>query len=212
MDRETLPWDQAGTDGHGDTVRALLHDLRGPVAAIRNLANSPAGQTDRGLQAIIAHAGWLGCLIENALSEGAHDDVRVVDVGSSVERAVTMARHRGGAAVGIATGPPTRAWARPVALGRALDCILDNATRAAGPDGQVVVRTGVDVRTGEVSVVIADDGPGLGRIASGTALGLTTTRAMVAACGGAFELAAGCDGGAVATIHLELAAEERVAG
>lgn len=182
------------------------------MAAIRNLANSPVGQTDRGLRAIAAHAEWLACLVENVLSEGAHDDVVVTDVRSSVDRAVALARHRGGASVGIASGPQVRAWARPVALGRALDCILDNATRAAGPDGGVMVRTGVDPGAGEVSVVIVDDGPGLGRIASGTALGLTTTRAMVAACGGAFDLVSGCHGGAVATIRLELAAEERVAG
>jgi len=53
-----------------------------------------------------------------------------------------------------------------------------------------------------VHVRVADNGPGLGRVPARTSLGLTTVRAMVAACHGSFELSGGASGGAVADIRL----------
>jgi signal transduction histidine kinase len=53
-----------------------------------------------------------------------------------------------------------------------------------------------------VHVRVVDDGPGLGRVAARTSLGLTTVRAMVAACHGSFELMSRASGGAVADIRL----------
>jgi signal transduction histidine kinase len=102
-----------------------------------------------------------------------------------------------------------RAWARPVALSRALACVLDNAVRAAGESGAVTV-TVVEDSTG-THVRVADTGPGFGRIASRTSLGLTTTRAMVAACQGTFDIRDGRDGGAVADICLGTVGLEAVA-
>jgi signal transduction histidine kinase len=87
-----------------------------------------------------------------------------------------------------------------VALSRALACVLDNAVRAAGDGGHVTVR--VDADHDGVHLSVVDDGPGLGKIASRTSLGLTTTRAMVAACNGTFDLHGGPDGGVVADIRL----------
>lgn len=211
MDPEILPCGQGVPDGHADMIRALLHDLRGPVGAIMSLANSPVGQTDRGIQAIGKHAAWMACLVEAVLADGAHDDHDAVDVGAALERAVSLARDRGGPTIDLLPGPPVQVWARPVALGRALDCVLDNACRAAGPDGHVEVRV-ADSGTGQAVITIVDDGPGLGGVSSGTLLGLTTTRAMLAACGGTFDLSAGRGQGAEATIVLELAMEQRAAG
>jgi signal transduction histidine kinase len=91
-------------------------------------------------------------------------------------------------------------WARPVALSRAVACVLDNAIRAAGAHGRVSVRMYTDIDGTHVSVT--DDGPGLGKVAGRTSLGLTTTRAMVAACQGSFQLHSGERGGAVADICL----------
>jgi signal transduction histidine kinase len=53
-----------------------------------------------------------------------------------------------------------------------------------------------------VHLSVVDDGPGLGKIASRTSLGLTTTRAMVASCGGSFEIHGGARGGVEADIRL----------
>jgi len=78
--------------------------------------------------------------------------------------------------------------------------VLDNAVRAAGPAGRVTVEvTGTD---SEVTVRVIDDGPGLGQVPTNNSLGLTITRALVSACGGAFELKPGAAGGVVAQIFL----------
>jgi Signal transduction histidine kinase len=92
------------------------------------------------------------------------------------------------------------AVAAPVALSRAVSCVLDNALRAAGPDGHVTV----DVTgTGhEIIIQVIDDGPGLGYVPIHNSLGLTITRALVSACGGGFELKPGIAGGMNARIVL----------
>jgi signal transduction histidine kinase len=183
-----------------DTVRALLHDLRQPLAAILLLAGTEGGDIRRKLDGIVGQARWLADLVETVLCDAALDEVVSVDIVRLAEAAIDRAQASAGCVISLDAAEAPEAWARPVALSRALACVLDNAVRAAGPGGQVTV--GVSSDADGVHVSVADDGPGLGRIASRTSLGLTTTRAMVAACSGAFELHAGADRGAVAEICL----------
>ena len=88
----------------------------------------------------------------------------------------------------------------PVALSRAVSCILDNAVRAAGFGGHVTVE--VNGTDSEVTIQVIDDGPGLGKVPTNNSLGLTITRALVCACGGAFELRPGPARGVIARIVL----------
>ena len=81
------------------------------------------------------------------------------------------------------------AVAAPVTLRRSVSCALDNAVRAAGADGRVVVE--VPSNTSDIAIRVLDDGPGLGNVPTNNSLGLTITRALVSACGGAFELKPG---------------------
>jgi signal transduction histidine kinase len=90
--------------------------------------------------------------------------------------------------------------ASPVALSRAVGCVLDNAVRAAGPCGQVTVE--VTGTGSEVIIRIIDDGPGFGHVPTNNSLGLTITRALLSACGGGFELKPGPTCGIVAEIVL----------
>jgi signal transduction histidine kinase len=177
--------------GEIDTVRALLHDLRQPLAAILLLAGTDGGDVGRKMEGIAGQARWLAELVEAVLSDAASDEATtsceiVMDAVDDVE-----------------------VWARPVALSRALACVLDNAVRAAGEGGHVTV--GVQLDCAGVHLTVSDDGPGLGFVAARTSLGLTTTRAMVAACNGSFELYAGRDGGVVADICLAEAGIRSVA-
>ena len=135
--------------GEIDTVRALLHDLRQPLAAILLLAGTEGGDVGRKMEGIAGQARWLADLVETVLSD------------------------------------------------------------AAGETGQVTV--GISTDCAGVHLTVADNGPGLGYVASRTSLGLTTTRAMVAACNGSFELHAGSDAGAVADICLAEAGLQSVA-
>ena len=195
--------------GEIDTVRALLHDLRQPLAAILLLAGTEAGDAGRKLAGISGQARWLADLVETVLSEGAGDDVTSTDVVQVAQDAVERARATADCAIKLDVEGVARAWARPVALSRALACVLDNAVRAAGPSGQVTVAVLRDADG--VHLTVADDGPGLGHVPARTSLGLTTTRAMVAACHGGFDLHGGADGGAVGVITLPEARLQAVA-
>lgn len=186
--------------GEIDTIRALLHDLRQPLAAILLLAGTDAGDISRKLEGITGQARWLADLVETVLSEAAGDDVARTDIAPLLEGVVARARATAECAVTLEGPDAVEVWARPVALSRAVACVLDNAVRAAGTNGRVAVRMYADADGEHISVT--DDGPGLGKVAGRTSLGLTTTRAMVAACQGSFRLRPGESGGAVADICL----------
>lgn len=198
------------TSGAGeiDTVRALLHDLREPVSAIIMLAEAPVGDVTQNLNCILAQARWLNVLVETVLDDAANDALDRVDACDIATSLVLRTRETTTCDV-VVGGDSTHVLARPIALRRALACVLDNAIRAAGADGHVVVKITSD--GADVHVLVIDDGPGLGKVAARTSLGLTITRAMVAACHGSFRLRPGASGGAVADIRLRRADLERVA-
>ncbi len=183
-----------------DTVRALLHDLRQPLAAILLMAGAEGGDDRRKLDVIAGQARWLAELVEVGLSDAANDDVASIEVAEVVQDAVERAQATTTCTISVLAAPEVRAWARPVALSRALGCVIDNAVRAAGEDGHVAVEVFEDLEG--VHVRVTDDGPGLGHVESRTSLGLTTVRAMVAACDGAFTIRNGEQHGAVADICL----------
>lgn len=190
-----------------DTIRALFHDLREPLAAIMLLSASPKGDVDGKLHAISEQAQWLAQLVDSSLDDAANDWLQWVEAGVIAEGVAARARFTTTASIAVRAQGESWVWARPVALSRALGCLVDNAVRAAGPDGHVVVSVS-DCGT-SMHVTVQDDGPGLGRIRHRTSLGLTTVRAMVAACNGAFRLAPGEGGGAVAEIALPTSSTHR---
>lgn len=212
MDGFPLGEQPSGSLGHFDTIRALLHDLRGPVSVILTLTQGLGDQPDHRMEVIGAQANWMASLVDTALDEGGHDEFDVIDVSALAHLVGGMSALSSSCEFAVEAPPEISAWARPVALARALSCILDNAIRAAGPEGHVVVRVTENRATGSVEVSVIDDGPGLGRIASRTSLGLTTTRAMVAACDGAFRLYPGSSTGAVAEIRLQRAPSQLAVG
>ena len=196
--------------GEADTVRALLHDLRQPLAAILLLSQSEGGDVSRKFDVIAGQAKWLAELVETSLGGGAAtDEVVVCDVAEVAREGVHRAAATARCTITMEGQEVALAWARPVALSRALACVLDNAVRAAGEGGHVQVHVHEDFEGVHLSVV--DDGPGLGKIASRTSLGLTTTRAMVAACKGTFALRGVAEGGVVADICLTRAGLRSVA-
>jgi K+-sensing histidine kinase KdpD len=204
---EDYPRPDAG--GETDTVRALLHDLRQPLAAILLLSGTEGGDDGRKMDLISGQARWLADLVETVLVDASEDDVVSTDLTTLVRRTVDRAQVTASCPIKIDVVGTPQAWARPVALGRALACVLDNAVRAAGAEGHVTVAIRIDGAAAHVTV--RDDGPGLGRIASVTSLGLTTTRAMVAACKGSFRLYTAAEGGVVADIRLAASVSDREA-
>ena len=183
-----------------DTVRALLHDLREPLAAILLLSASSSGDVEEKLNRISEQASWLSELVDSSLDGAAADDVRLLEAGAVADFVADRARASVKTSIAVESAAPVWAMARPVALARALGCVVDNAVRAAGPEGHVTITVG---DCGEaVHLTVVDDGPGLGRVTRRTSLGLITTRAMVLSCKGTFRLGARPGGGATADITV----------
>jgi signal transduction histidine kinase len=185
-----------------DAVRALCHDLRQPLSAILLLAEPGVGDHERRLATIRDEARWLASMIDDVLTDAPVDHPDVVDVLGVVQGCAERARPTAACAITV-TGPPgAEAFVPAVGLGRSVGCILDNAIRAAGPGGHVSVE--VREQSGSIHVVVEDDGPGLGKVATHTSMGLTITAALVSACGGQFTLTArpGAPNGALARIIL----------
>ncbi len=183
-----------------DTVRALCHDLRQPLAAILLLAGAESGDLRRRFDGILDQAQWLADMVEGVIGGAAGDLPERVDVVDLASACVQRSKHTAECEIGfISTGRAT-AVTSPVALSRALSCVLDNAGRAAGPGGHVTVHVTRSVR--EIIIRVVDDGPGLGCVPIQNSLGLTITRALVSAIGGEFELKPGVAGGMVARIVL----------
>lgn len=185
-----------------DAVRALCHDLRQPLSAILLLAEPGVGDPEQRLGTIRDEARWLASMIDDVLTTAPVDRPDVVDVLRVVEGCVDRARPTARCSIVVTGSRSVEAFVPPVGLGRAVGCILDNAIRAAGPTGHVTVD--VQEQAGSVHVVIEDDGPGLGKVATHTSMGLTITAALVSSSGGQFTLTPrpGQPGGAVARIIL----------
>ncbi|NMM22664.1 MAG: response regulator [Phycicoccus sp.] len=190
------------TDGppNIDTVRALCHDLRQPLAAIMLLASSDGGDVRRRMDGILEQAQWLSDMVEGVLGDAAEDLPTNLDVVGLASRCVQLAQPTARCRVSFSGVGRALAVAAPVALSRAVNCVLDNAVRAAGPGGHVTVE--VATTGAEVTIQVIDDGPGLGHVPPNNSLGLTIARALVSACGGTFELRPGTLCGMVAEIVL----------
>jgi len=190
----------SGAPNSLDTVRALCHDLRQPLAAIRLLAGVEGGDVRHRLDGILDQVQWLSDMVEGVIGDAADDRPIRVDVADLTFRCVLRARPTATCQIRFFGTDRTMVVGAPVALSRAIGCVLDNAVRAAGPAGRVTVEvTGTD---SEITIRVIDDGPGLGQVPTNNSLGLTITRALVSVCGGAFELKPGAAGGVVAQILL----------
>lgn len=183
-----------------DTIRALCHDLRQPLATILLLAGAEGGDVRRRLSGILDQAQWLADMVEGVIGGAAGDLPESVDVLDLVASCVLRARDSAECEVAFIGVDRAMAVVAPVALGRAVGAVLDNAARAAGPGGLVTVE--VTNTDHEITIQVIDDGPGLGNVPTHNELGLIITRALVSSCGGGFDLSSGAAGGVTARIVL----------
>jgi signal transduction histidine kinase len=193
-------------------LRTAMHEIRQPVAAVLALAEAarglPSATPDvRGyLELIIEQVQEVSSAAASVLERRTQDAglgelVDVDEVLDSVLRGFgrtwsgTLVR-RGPRGCMAATG------SRP-SIRRCLVNVLDNAVRAAGPDGEVVVTVRCDLRS--VRIVVEDDGPGFGALPTRTGIGLAVTRRELEGLGG--RLSAGMRsplGGARVVLSLPL--------
>jgi signal transduction histidine kinase len=106
-----------------------------------------------------------------------------VEVRALVEEIVSIANARRQATVTMPPGAPRWLRTHPAALWRAVANVVDNAVRAAGPDGRVEIS--IHDRPPQVVIEVVDDGPGFGNAPAGTAsLGLRIVAALTRHCDG----------------------------
>ncbi|KUN00573.1 histidine kinase [Streptomyces yokosukanensis] len=194
-------------------VADASHQLRNPLSALLLRIELLALELPEGNEEIASVrtegkrlAQVLDDLLDLALAEHAEADLSLTDIGTLAEERVAAWSPTAVAKGVRLTGdcPPTTAWADPVTLSSALDAVIDNAVKFT-PDGgtvEVVVASNGDMST----VVVTDTGPGLtdeelarvgdrfwrsGRHQNvkGSGLGLSISRALLTAGGGAITYA-----------------------
>ncbi|MEU6007847.1 HAMP domain-containing sensor histidine kinase [Streptomyces sp. NPDC047453] len=145
-------------------------------------------------------------LLDLALAEHAEPDLKLIDIGElAAERVAAWAPAAEAKGVRLAGDcPATTGWADPVALSSALDAVIDNAVKFTPGGGSVEVT--VSFHRDTSTIVVADHGPGLtdeeiarvgdrfwrsGRHQNikGSGLGLSISRALLAAGGGSISYA-----------------------
>ncbi|MEU6545057.1 HAMP domain-containing sensor histidine kinase [Streptomyces sp. NPDC046859] len=189
-------------------VADASHQLRNPLAALLLRIELLAFELPEGNEEIASVqaegrrlAQVLDDLLDLALAEHTEADVRLTDIGAlTAERVAAWAPTAEAKGVRLrGTCPATTAWADPVALSSALDAVIDNAVKFTPRDEKVEVTVASDGDTSTIEV--ADRGPGLtdeelARIGDrfwrsgrhqnvkGSGLGLSISRALLAAGGG----------------------------
>jgi K+-sensing histidine kinase KdpD len=196
-------------------LRETFHDMRQPVASTLALAAAaltepdlPATARNR-LEQIVEQAEWLadmihGCLVVHQQEEPGepgkpgHDLADIVQVVHDVVAAECLT-WPGDVQLRTPAGP---VWCMfsPALLRRTVSNVLDNAVRAAGPDGTV----SVEIRPYDdgVMLTVEDNGPGFGEIPSGAGLGLSVVARNVIKHGGRMEYSCGQRGGVRVSLWL----------
>lgn len=172
-----------------DRLRLAVHEIRQPLAttlalveAARSHPEVPTEVRDH-LDAIGRQVQETSAAVWSVLGPADHqEDDGYVDVDEVLDSvlgsfAVTWSGTltRRGRCGGVVPGDRA-------AIRRCLVNVVDNAVRAAGPEGDVVVTT--LRRPAGVQVLVEDDGPGVGLIPSGSGLGLRETRRVLRDLGG----------------------------
>ena len=179
-------------------VRELHHDLRQPLAAIRALAEAAGAQ--QGVPGVVAD-----CL--DRISQEASDllamcrhvlERPIVKQGVPVDHLARDVAEtcRWGSTCRITVDvEPALLVTELVELRRALVNLVDNALRAAGPTGEVVISVRGEVEG--IRVAVSDSGPGFGKGQVGSAsIGLAIAERLVRRHGGRVEVGRGVLGGA----------------
>jgi two-component system osmolarity sensor histidine kinase EnvZ len=187
------------------SIREVCHDMRQPIATVGALVEAAMTHPDlpsevaQRLRHILDETQLLADLTHRIVKTGLLAvPVKPADLlADAVDQAALT--YAGVVRVSVEPRPPL--VADPVALRRVLGNALENATRAAGPQGVVLVALVGDERW--TVFEISDSGPGFGAASSGAAsLGLTIAERLMRAHGGRIEFGRSELGGALVRLLL----------
>ena len=194
------------------------HELRNPLAAMRvhaqvALASQTAGERDMALDSVIAAIDRISHLIDQLLTLARLDtetlaahfsrcdlralaaDVLAIEANTALTKTVNLE---------LAIGSAAEVRFEPTLLAVLLRNLIDNAIRYSPPGGLVRVRTETSA-SGEATVEVSDQGPGIGpekrqrvldrfyripgTVETGSGLGLAIVARIVELAGARLELA-----------------------
>ena len=200
--------------GVGQLLDEICHDLREPVTTIHATAAAALTEPELGtqvrlrLEQIAGQVGWLTSIIDDCTRTerqdgGERTGNRPANVACVVNEAVAACRLTWPGDLFVTAPPgPALCALHPVALRRVISNVLSNATRAAGPSGEVAVEIN-QVRTMTI-IMVEDSGPGFGMIPRGHGIGLTEVATNVIRYGGKVEWGRGARGGVRVSLWLPL--------
>ncbi len=183
----------------------MLHDLRQSLTAVISLATIVDHESTAGRR-VDARIGQLHHEVERLRDIAMQGQDRwrsrqpAVDVGAVVSELWEVAAGANRCSMRLLREASSVVHADPVTLSRSIRNLIENAVRAAGPAGQVEVR--VLTRGHEVSIEVADDGPGFGNVPQQHGLGLMTVRRFAALHGGHVSVGTSVWDGALVRLHL----------
>lgn len=193
MTHPQLPRQRRAGAARDKELETLCHDLRQCVTAGLLLAQLPdSDRVDREtlrrfdlIRQTLTHAAEL----LDAATADFEPRQWVMDLSKVAQECVSVAEF--GHKVRFVSDATYRplVFGDPLLVHRALDNMIDNAGRAAGESGDVVVQVGAVADEAWVEVV--DDGPGFGEIEHGTGQGLSVVSTTARANGGRLEISSG---------------------
>lgn len=172
-----------------DRLRLAAHEIRQPVAVVLAIAEAARwlpGVTDEVaayLERIIDQVQELSAAAGSVLDVYGDCDVGPVDLDEvlrSVTDAISFTWR--GTVERLDDGGELLVGGDRARVRRCLVNVVDNAVRAAGPRGRILITARRADDT--IRVDVEDDGPGFGHLPTRTGLGLATTRQAIEAIGG----------------------------
>ena len=185
----------------------LRHDLRQSLSTVMMLAAIVDRQPLDGpeirssLEQMLHEVDWM----KEVVACQACDAEALVDVGEAVAAVWEPVAAVQSCSLRLVRESQVWAWTDPVALGRSVRNLLDNAIRAAGGEGEVEVR--VAAGRGTVEIEVGDSGPGFGLIRPQERLGLLTVRRYASEQNGRLLIERSHLGGALMRLVLPVAVD-----
>ena len=190
----------SSADGRGNA--GLLHDLGHQMMTVSLLAESLSAdnelseQSRRRSELLVQETARALGMIADGMPGGPapqEDETQLIDIRQLAGQLARLARIAHPAAITLLPGSPAYLQVNPMQVWRVLWNLIDNAARAAGPDGHVEVA----IRRGDGTIIeVTDDGPGYGGSSPGVAgLGLSVVRQLLASSGGQLSISTGPAGG-----------------